>query len=130
MNDTVASPLVASTVHEPAPTTATQIRRRVRTLLTGWGLTVERTDDALLVLEELVANVLDHARTQFRLVVRLSGDVLHIAVHDSSPRSPHLQPIDPHAVRGRGLQLVEALTLRWGYAQQDDGKTVWADLAA
>ena len=40
------------------------------------------------------------------------------------------QPIDPHAVRGRGLQLVEALTLRWGCTQQDDGKTVWAELAA
>ena len=130
MIDTVGPPLVASMTHEPAPTAAPQIRRRVRALLVGWGMSDDRTDDALLVLEELVANVLDHARTRFRLVVRLSGDVLHIAVHDDSPRSPDLQPIDPHAVRGRGLQLVEALTLRWGYAQQDGGKTVWADLAA
>ncbi len=49
-----------------------------------WHLTDDTIADALIVVEEMVANVVDHARTPFRLVVRLSGAVLHIAVHDHS----------------------------------------------
>ena len=128
MADTAMSPQVASSIHDPVPAVAPQVRRRVRTVLNGWGVVTARIDDALLVLEELIANVLDHARTQFQLVVRLTGDVLHIAVRDRSASTPHLQPFDPHAARGRGLQLVAALSQRWGCEQHADGKTVWAEL--
>ena len=41
-------------MHEPVATVAGQIRRRLRTLLTAWGVTAEIVDDALLVVEELV----------------------------------------------------------------------------
>ena len=124
MVDTVATPRSMSSSHEPVAPVASQIRRRVRTLLAGWDVRDESIEDAL------VANVLDHARTRFRLVVRMTGEVLHIAVRDRSPREPHIQPFDPHAARGRGLQLVASLSQHWGCEHHRDGKTVWAELRA
>ena len=130
MVDTACPPRSMTSMHEPVATVAGQIRRRLRTLLTGWGVSVDTVDDALLVVEELVANVLDHARTRFELIVRLSGSVLHLAVHDSSPGAPQLRSFDPHAARGRGLQLVATLAARWGCDADPAGKTVWAELPA
>src|SRR5690349_6620920 len=102
MVETVSPPRRMSSSHEPVAAVAGQVRRRVRELLVRWGVHPETVDDALLVVEELVANVLDHARTPFQLVVELIDDVLHIGVSDRSVRSPALQPYDPLAVRGRG----------------------------
>ena len=130
MMETATAPRSMSSAHEPDASVGPQIRRRVRALLTDWGVGRASVDDALLVVEELVANVLDHARTRFLLVVRMAGDVLHIAVRDRSPRQPHIQPFDPHAARGRGLQLVASLSQRWGCEHHRDGKTVWAELRA
>jgi two-component sensor histidine kinase len=130
MVDTACPPRSMTSMHEPVATVAGQIRRRLRTLLTAWGVTAELVDDALLVVEELVANVLDHARTRFELIVRLSGSVLHLAVHDGSPGTPQVRPFDPHADRGRGLQLISTLAARWGCDLDGGGKTVWAELPA
>ena len=119
----------AVSVHEPVATACRQIRRSLRALLTAWGVAADAVDDALLVVEELVANVVDHARTRFQLVVRLTGRVLHVAVSDGAVALPLLQPFDPGAARGRGLQVVGTLALEWGFDPHDRGKTVWADLA-
>ena len=130
MADTACPPRSMTSMHDPVATVAGQIRRRLRALLTAWGVTAEIVDDALLVVEELVANVLDHARTRFELIVRLSGSVLHLGVHDGSPGTPQVRPFDPHADRGRGLQLVSTLAARWGCDLDGGGKTVWAELPA
>jgi anti-sigma regulatory factor (Ser/Thr protein kinase) len=115
--------------HEPEATASPQIRRSLRALLTAWGVAEDVVDDAVLVVEELVANVVDHARTRFRLVVRLTGRVLRLAVRDSGAGLPQLQPFDPYASRGRGLQVVGTVAQRWGCDRHERGKTVWADLA-
>ena len=120
----------AESIHEPCTATVSRIRRHVRALLIGWELAEERIDDAILVIEELVANVVDHARTEFRLRIMLIGARLHLAVRDGSDRFPELRPFDATAVRGRGLQLVDTLARRWGCDRHPDGKTVWAVLAA
>lgn len=130
MVDTMATPRRVSSSHEPVATVAAPIRRRLRALLAGWDVRPDSVDDALLVVEELVANVLDHAGTRFELLVRMTGDVLHVSVRDRSARAPHVQPHDPHAARGRGLQLVASLSQRWGCEPHGDGKTVWAELRA
>ena len=129
MVDTACPPRSMTSMHDPVATVAGQIRRRLRTLLTAWGVTAEIVDDALLVVEELVANVVDHARTRFQLAVRLTGRVLHVAVRDCGGGLPHLQPFDPDAVRGRGLQVITRLAQQWGYDPHEHGKTVWVDLA-
>ena len=126
---TASSVRTAESIHEPCTAVVTRIRRHVRALLTAWELAEERIDDAILVVEELVANVVDHARTEFRLRITLVGARLHLAVRDGSDRFPELRPFDTTAVRGRGLQLVDTLAGRWGCDRHPDGKTVWAVLA-
>ena len=130
MVDTACPPRSMTSTHEPVATVAGQIRRRLRALLTAWEVSLDTVDDALMVVEELVANVLDHARTRFALIVRLTGSVLHLAVHDGSPGEPQVRPFDPHAARGRGLQLVSTLAARWGCDADGSGKTVWVELTA
>jgi anti-sigma regulatory factor (Ser/Thr protein kinase) len=115
--------------HEPVATEGRQIRHSLRTLLTGWGLGEDAVGDAQLVVEELVANVVDHVGTPFQLVVRLTGRVLRVAVRDGSRGLPQVRPFNPHAARGRGLQVIAALAQHWGYDCDDRGKTVWVDLA-
>jgi anti-sigma regulatory factor (Ser/Thr protein kinase) len=123
-------PRTAVSVHEPVATVTRQIRRTLRALLTGWGVAAAVVDDAVLVVEELVTNVVDHARTRFQLAVELIGHELCVSVRDGDARLPQLRPFDPTAARGRGLQVVSSVAQRWGCDRHDDGKTVWAALAA
>ena len=89
----------------------------------------EACEDALLVATELVANVVDHAGTRCELTVDVDGEGLQIEVRDfyRCP-PPRPRPQDPRAPRGRGLQVVAALSIRWGVTEFDDGKSVWAVL--
>ena len=115
--------------HEPVATVGRQIRRSLRALLTGWEIAADVVDDALLVVEELVANVVDHAPTRFQLAVQLTGRVLRVEVRDAGTGLPQIRPFDPNAARGRGLQVINALAQRWGCDRDDGGKTIWVDLA-
>ena len=136
MSGATESPQRMSSSHEPSAQVVGRIRRSLRELLVGWAVDADTIDDTLLVVEELVANVVAHARTRFRLTVALTGPLLRVAVRDGSERLPELRPLDPRSPRGRGLQLIKSLTLRWGYelhtAASDQwhgrGKTVWAEL--
>jgi anti-sigma regulatory factor (Ser/Thr protein kinase) len=117
-------------VAEPVATAPARVRRRLRAALAQWELPAEVAENVLLVVEELVANVVDHARTPFRLTVHHTGPFLRITVRDgdSSPLDP--RPFDAHAARGRGLQMIDSLTSRWGCRRTAAGKTVWAVLPA
>ncbi len=122
-------------VAEPVAGSPARIRRALRAALAQWGLPAETVENALMVVEELVANVVDHARTPFRLTVDHlladhPGPSLRIAVRDGCPRPVHVRPFDAHAHRGRGLQMIQALTSRWGCHHTAGGKTVWAVVPA
>ena len=120
--------MLLSWAHQPAAEVCGPIRRRLRAALLQWSVPDDVAEDAVLVVTELVANVVDHARTPFRLTLRLTGSVLRVAVADGSGRPPAVQPVDLLAVRGRGLQVVDAIAQRWGWQEIEDGKVVWADL--
>jgi anti-sigma regulatory factor (Ser/Thr protein kinase) len=126
-------------VHEPLATTPGRIRRTLRAAFAQWELPYDAAENALLVVEELVANVVDHARTPFRLTVNHEsnheatdqpGAALRITVRDGSPGPLHLRPFSARAARGRGLQMIDALTSRWGCERTAGGKTVWALIPA
>ncbi|WP_226368058.1 ATP-binding SpoIIE family protein phosphatase [Pseudonocardia sp. ICBG162] len=118
------------TEHVPHAGVGRETRRSAERVLVGWDLAPGTLADAMLVIEELVANVVDHARTAFRLTLVRGRDALRIEVDDEGAGSPLLQPLDLRAVRGRGLQLVDAVAQAWGCDTRGRGKRVWAELAA
>jgi hypothetical protein len=116
-------------------------------------------DDVVLVASELIANALRHGldvergwpqapfrksvcailtgpRIQETLEISLVSTGSHIicAVTDPSGELPVRRDADLLAGSGRGLQLVESLSLCWGWTVRDEseggrsvpGKSVWA----
>lgn len=112
---------------EPSVESAVGVRKQLQRLLVAWGLRDDAVDDAALVVTELLANVVMHAGTPFRLTVRLRGPLLHVAVSDGRVGVPARAP---HPIGGgvSGLRLVTAVALRWGWTEHAAGKTVWAEL--
>jgi DNA-binding NarL/FixJ family response regulator len=106
-----------------------EARRFVRAHLRDWGISAP-LDDALLVVSELAANALTHARTSYRLRLSASTAALRIEVDDAGAGSPEPQPLTETEEHGRGLHLVDALAASWGIETADTGgKRVWAELA-
>ena len=112
----------------PPPDAVPFSRSRLTAVLAEWGLVGEATEPTLLVVTELLSNAIDHGRGPVRLAVELLDTAVHVEVHDGAPEPPQLQPRDLLQARGRGLQLVEALSLRWGWIDDPPGKLVWADV--
>jgi anti-sigma regulatory factor (Ser/Thr protein kinase) len=112
----------------PEPTVPGNARQRLATVLAAWGLASDHTDDALLVINELLANAVEHARTPLMLRVSFADTVLRVEVRDESVAEPRLRPVDFRAARGRGLQFVDALARRWSWTADGSGKTVWAEI--
>jgi serine/threonine-protein kinase RsbW len=89
--------------------------------------------DAQLLVVELVTNSVRHADAPADAVVsvraQLAADILCLEVEDRgrtgsiTPRPPDL-----HHGGGFGLNVVEALSRRWG-VNRDAGTRVWAELA-
>lgn len=86
--------------------------------------------DARLVVTELAANAIVHARSPFSVTAQAHEFGVRLSVRDSSLVRPTVRPSDPLAASGRGLLLVAALCADWGVVVTTDGKTVWADLRA
>ncbi|ROQ32572.1 hypothetical protein EDD98_1561 [Streptomyces sp. PanSC19] len=105
-------------------------RRLVRTALTVWGLG-SLAADATLVITELVANAIDHARLpSIRVTVsRPSTNRVRLGVVDRSRALPVLKAAScGDQLRGRGMLIVDSLTEQWGTELYRWGKQVWAEL--
>jgi anti-sigma regulatory factor (Ser/Thr protein kinase) len=106
-------------------------RAFLRCVAEEWGVDDDLVQDAAMVITELVANAVDHARTESTVSLGVTPAGLRVAVRDTRPdHVPRPAPIDPTAPRGRGLQMVDALTTEWGVTMHAGGKTVWAVLGA
>lgn len=102
------------------------VRRWARAALSG--LHQDDLVDVLLVVNELVSNVYDHARFPARVRLRRSAEpcVVRVSVDDASPSVPVLRPSSPDSARGRGLVIVKKVAEQWGVVQRAVGKSVWA----
>ena len=79
-----------------------------------------------LLVSELAANAVLHARTPFTVEVDNDASMVRVAVTDGHASAPVLKAHSPSAVTGRGLRLVESVAERWGVEEhQGAGKTVW-----
>lgn len=113
------------------PSAVADLRRRVRDLFIRWQLQ-QHADVAQLCVSELATNVVTHVGSgvPVTLHVTMVGDRPRIELTDPDPRAlPTLVAATDDAESGRGLAMLDALTLRWGVAQRPDGKTTWCELA-
>ncbi|GGT22657.1 hypothetical protein GCM10010254_48840 [Streptomyces chromofuscus] len=110
------------------PEAVRHARRFTRRTLRAWGVTAP-FDAVLLVVSELVTNALVHTDGPVRLDFTLVDSRLRVAVADTSPRTP-IKPtsIGWEATGGRGLLLVEAMSVAWGAVPVSGGKQVWCEL--
>ncbi|HKN96474.1 MAG TPA: ATP-binding protein [Pseudonocardiaceae bacterium] len=116
----------------PEPPRLSLLRARIDASLPGWDSEV--VADLQLVATELVTNAYLHGQppVRFRLFHPPTNGVLRVEVTDCGPAMPELRHPDPRTPNGRGLLLVQACSVRWGVVigAPDEGKTVWAELAA
>ena len=108
----------------PDPSSCGYARELVAKACDEWGLRRPRRLAELLI-SELVANGVMHARTDLMVTVRLCDEALELSVRDQSPRVIPPPEADP---RGFGLQLVAQLSDSWGWASVGSGKVVWSRL--
>ncbi|MEU2775715.1 ATP-binding protein [Streptomyces sp. NPDC007162] len=127
-----AAPLRYSVAWDAADASVADARTAVRTLLARAGHDPgdRPSQDAQLVVSELVTNALRHAPGPAALALEVSpdADLLRITVSDSSPRPPELPAHDARRVGGHGLHLVNRLCGRLHTVAQATGKQVVAHL--
>ncbi|MER7134385.1 ATP-binding protein [Streptosporangium saharense] len=110
-------------------------RRHVRELLDSVGHT--DTDDALLLVTELVANAVRHSHSgrpggRVTVSVATHDGTIHIDVTDdgSTDHRPRLRSeVDADSGGGRGLWLVQEIASAWGWHEVPAGRVVWFRLA-
>lgn len=111
------------------PESAATARRLVRVACATWGLE-ELTEHGALVVSELVANAVRHARSRsIRVTVaRPRAACLRIGVVDRSKVLPEPREPGDADEGGHGLALVAELADGWGTDPLPWGKRVWAEL--
>jgi anti-sigma regulatory factor (Ser/Thr protein kinase) len=79
----------------------------------------------VMAANELAANAVLHARTEFTVRVLIDPHRIRVEVSDGNTRMPQpcLAPTD--ATSGRGLAIVDGSGLQWGAERHTHGKTVW-----
>ena len=133
--------LLALTASEPHPSASTDLpadasaaglaRRFVTTVLDEWSIDEDVADTAQLCVSELVTNAVIHSGTTSTLTVRSDGEYLLVMVQDRGGRGGAVREaadLEPEAISGRGLLLVDALASAWSSEQSADGTTVWFEL--
>lgn len=105
-----------------------RVRHLVREQLRTWQLP-DAEEVTLLLVSELVTNALLHGRPPLELRVARHDHSVRVEVHDAAgnqPPSLEFPPLDaPH---GRGIEIVAALSSRWGSAPSPRGKFVWFEV--
>ena len=107
-------------------------RRITQSLLHAWQVPAERHLDIVLLVNEVVANAVEHVggEASIQLELSQSEDWVRVALTDGSSIRPMVRELDHRAPRGRGMQLVEALSQDWGVEDHHGGKTVWFTISA
>jgi anti-sigma regulatory factor (Ser/Thr protein kinase) len=126
----VPSPLLETTWRFAADAAAPgEARRVLADALRRAGRGGKLLDVAQIVVTELAANAVMHARSSFLVSLRGErGEAVRIAVRDRSHLMPAMRMDPAPTPSGRGLHLVAVLSRRWGVDVTADGKVVWAEL--
>jgi anti-sigma regulatory factor (Ser/Thr protein kinase) len=117
------------TVLRDDPAEVGRARRLVASRLDNWGLKDSEQVTSLLV-SELVTNALLHGHPPLEMIARDILTGIRVEVHDCNPEgAPHKREDGTAMQSGRGLQLVDHLATRWGWAESAlGGKYVWFEV--
>jgi anti-sigma regulatory factor (Ser/Thr protein kinase) len=90
-------------------------------------------DVTRLLVSEAATNAVLHSASgeggSFAVEYLISKDLLRVEVHDGGgPSGPRRRVHHPESMTGRGLDLFDALSDRWGVEGTPDGWTVWFEL--
>ncbi|MGW4568425.1 ATP-binding protein [Streptomyces sp. NPDC004561] len=117
---------------DTADVSIAEARAAIRTLLAQAGHEPHHqcSQDAQLIVSELVTNAVRHAPGPGGLALELTPDavLLRIMVSDSSPHLPELPAHDARRVGGHGLHLVNRLCDHLHTTTLDSGKQIVAQL--
>ena len=115
---------------QPTASCLPALRREVQIAALSWALKPDEIDNLLMIVNELVSNVVEHAGTSCRVTVRSRPHMVRVLVSDLSPTGPAMAAPIVSRTRGLGLgmHIVAGLARRWGWSQHPTGKTVWATM--
>lgn len=109
------------------------IREQLSAFLTAHGIEETHCFDALLVASELAANAVEHGSQPgdvVEILCEVRGDEVWIRVLDCARGSiPVSLSPDPTRAHGRGLAIVERLSLSWSETIRNGRREVSARLA-
>ncbi len=86
-------------------------------------------DPVRLVVSELVTNALVHSQTAVSVTLSASDTTVLLEVRDESLALPQRRAPQTGDESGRGLQIVDILSVDWGVNAGDGSKQVWASFA-
>lgn len=116
------------------PESVGMIRGQVRAALEFHGLDTY-VDDAELIASELVSNAVRHAKTSETdkvtvALIRVENPAgVAVIVVDSSKEAPVMREFTLDEEGGRGLRIVDALSARWDWRPEGEGKAIIAILS-
>ena len=111
----------------PATPTPALARQFSTEMCERWGAG-SIVDSVQLVASELVTNARTHAAEPIGFQLGFTSERVIVVVRDSEPSAPSPRHPAKDAVAGRGLAIVGAFAIAWGYRPQLRGKAVWAVL--
>jgi hypothetical protein len=114
----------------PSSASPAAARRFVQSAMSVWGHQ-HRTDDAVLIVSELVTNSIEYSSTAVVVVdLACTDGTVYVAVSDTATNNlPVLRRPGQGTHAGRGLRIVSASATWWGVTATSATKTVWAELA-
>lgn len=105
-----------------ATSAVTAARHYVADILRTWGIA---TFSAELAVSELATNAVSHASTGFTVRLQIDDATVRVEVADHHPALPAFDTSELASEHGRGLLLVDAVTVRWGIEPRRGGKAIW-----
>ena len=114
-----------------APSSVSVARQRLKSWMLEVGESAESVEDARIIISELVANAVRHARPladgSLQVAWNREGENIQVSVTDGGattrPRNVHAAPT---ALAGRGIAIVDALSQQWWTEDTQSRSTVFA----